>query len=266
MPAECQIGGCGVLAVGRCHACSQAFCATHQAREGQTRFVDFCSACQTQGREAETRAAEEKRRRFLDMISARESRPFPRLVAGAVLASTSYPAQAVPWELYDPRFVYAPRLDSGLCERLARDFIEEAQLRGVQPERQVRARQTESRGRFYRRTLWKDIYSDGWLLRSGSSWTRGGKSDGFLDAIVWIDGAVTVPFHDNCAADFGKGRCSRWQRCSASTRHRSLIDEAPKSQARRIANASLGRMPTTSLRLPISRLIRSSGLVERSLG
>jgi len=36
-------------------------------------------------------------------------------------------------------------------------------------------------------------------------------------------------------------------------------------QQRRIALASLGKIPMTSARRPISRLSRSSGLVERSL-
>jgi hypothetical protein len=35
--------------------------------------------------------------------------------------------------------------------------------------------------------------------------------------------------------------------------------------ARRIREASLGKMPTTSVRRPISRLTRSSVFVERSL-
>ena len=35
--------------------------------------------------------------------------------------------------------------------------------------------------------------------------------------------------------------------------------------ASRISERSLGKMPTTSVRRPISRLTRSSGLVERSL-
>ena len=49
-PAVCEHslrkgGNCGVPAIGRCATCELAFCATHQAREAFTKFVDQCSAC-----------------------------------------------------------------------------------------------------------------------------------------------------------------------------------------------------------------------------
>lgn len=54
MPAECEVGGCGVLAIGRCTTCSSAFCGTHQARESTgTKYVDLCSACRAASRAAE---------------------------------------------------------------------------------------------------------------------------------------------------------------------------------------------------------------------
>lgn len=47
MPAECEIDGCGVLAVGRCLTCNSGFCATHQGRtnSGNTKYTDCCSRC-----------------------------------------------------------------------------------------------------------------------------------------------------------------------------------------------------------------------------
>ena len=46
MPAVCEIGGCGVPAIGRCASCDLAFCATHQGRDSiRTKYIDFCSAC-----------------------------------------------------------------------------------------------------------------------------------------------------------------------------------------------------------------------------
>lgn len=202
MPPECAIGECGVLAVGRCQSCDQAFCPTHQAREGRTKFVDLCSICQAREREERISATEDRERSFLRMVCACESRPFPRLLAGAALATTFDPPRKVPWELYDRQFVHAPKFDDRLCERLARDFVAEAEVRDVWPERRVRSRQRETKGRIYKRTAWKDIHGDGWLLESGSSWKRGGKTDGLLDAIVWVDGAITSPHHDNCRVNF----------------------------------------------------------------
>lgn len=61
MPAECESsvrsGTCGVLAVGRCSSCGNAFCASHQASSSDTAFPDdpderpralprSCSKCQ----------------------------------------------------------------------------------------------------------------------------------------------------------------------------------------------------------------------------
>ncbi|SFO62222.1 hypothetical protein SAMN05660359_04758 [Geodermatophilus obscurus] len=46
MPAECEkAGGCGVLAVGRCAVCAQAFCASHQGYRGQTQMLNECAPC-----------------------------------------------------------------------------------------------------------------------------------------------------------------------------------------------------------------------------
>jgi hypothetical protein len=44
--ALCNIGGCGVIAFGRCSTCGRAFCTSHQAvaSNGVT-VVDQCSAC-----------------------------------------------------------------------------------------------------------------------------------------------------------------------------------------------------------------------------
>jgi hypothetical protein len=56
---ELEIGGqiCGVQAVGRCTTCGRAFCATHQAWNGQTYYLNQCAPCL-----AKAQADEEKRR------------------------------------------------------------------------------------------------------------------------------------------------------------------------------------------------------------
>src|ERR1700736_4220979 len=50
----CQIGGCGVPAVGKCNACARRFCTTHQVRDKVFKFpasweyigrVARCTAC-----------------------------------------------------------------------------------------------------------------------------------------------------------------------------------------------------------------------------
>jgi len=49
MPADCQIDQCGVVAVGRCHVCSKAFCTTQRALMEYCdiggRYTDLCTAC-----------------------------------------------------------------------------------------------------------------------------------------------------------------------------------------------------------------------------
>ena len=44
-PPGCEIGGCGVQAIGRCHTCGHPFCASHQAILAGRRVVDGCSLC-----------------------------------------------------------------------------------------------------------------------------------------------------------------------------------------------------------------------------
>lgn len=44
-PAVCEIDECGVLAIGRCATCKRAFCASHQARVGYTRYDNQCAPC-----------------------------------------------------------------------------------------------------------------------------------------------------------------------------------------------------------------------------
>lgn len=58
MPAECEIDACGVLAIGRCIDCSNAFCGSHQGiivASGSpthgTRMVDLCRNCHARRQE-----------------------------------------------------------------------------------------------------------------------------------------------------------------------------------------------------------------------
>jgi hypothetical protein len=77
-----------------------------------------------------------------------------------VLSGTFDRPQKIPWRLYDPQFLYEPSFNEVLCERLSRDFISEAELRGVPPEMLARSSNKEVKGRLYRRTIWKDIHSE----------------------------------------------------------------------------------------------------------
>lgn len=194
MAADCQIDSCGVLAIGRCQVCNRAFCGSHQARGRETRFVDFCSACQTREQDEKVAAAAADRQRFLDLVRACESQPFPRLLAGAVLRQAVDPPQATPWCLYDPKFAaFAPGyFDGELCERLANDFVAEAGRRDVRPERRVRSERAVTKGLFLPRKRWEKIYDEGWLIPKGSGMPSGGKSDGYFNAVIWTDADVST--------------------------------------------------------------------------
>lgn len=67
MAADCQVllptgDPCRVMAIGRCFACGNAFCSTHQARDvGGPRYIDWCTYCQQQKKVAETQAKELER-------------------------------------------------------------------------------------------------------------------------------------------------------------------------------------------------------------
>lgn len=45
MPAVCEVGACGVLAVGRCVQCSEAFCGSHQGRSILDVYINLCGPC-----------------------------------------------------------------------------------------------------------------------------------------------------------------------------------------------------------------------------
>jgi serine/threonine protein kinase len=79
--AICQIDSCGVLAVGRCATCKRTFCTSHQARSGQTRYIDQCAPCLAQAQvdeekriqevEAKLKADEAEARKYIQSGSAR---------------------------------------------------------------------------------------------------------------------------------------------------------------------------------------------------
>lgn len=80
MPAECEVGGCGVLAIGRCTTCNLAFCGTHQARESTgTKYVDQCGPCL-----GSQRAAEAQTERDQATVASELPGLFPRVVEAMV--------------------------------------------------------------------------------------------------------------------------------------------------------------------------------------
>lgn len=89
-PVGCEVYRCGVTAIGRCAACSQAFCMSHQAWNGvATR--DLCAECahtatavalaERQRREAEIAADGAKRK---EVTEARLSDALSRLAGAEV--------------------------------------------------------------------------------------------------------------------------------------------------------------------------------------
>lgn len=74
----CQIGDCGVPAIGLCISCSRRFCRTHQAQHAMRAYL--CGACLAQERErvqSEQPSAKQEYRRKLERIGD----PLERLVA-----------------------------------------------------------------------------------------------------------------------------------------------------------------------------------------
>lgn len=64
---------CGVLAVGRCATCSQAFCASHQGRYGGTVFFDQCATCRGRVEQADRDQEAHFRQSFFTDGSARRT-------------------------------------------------------------------------------------------------------------------------------------------------------------------------------------------------
>lgn len=66
VPAVCEINRCGVIAIGRCETCGQAFCGSHQSVHVEHQFgipirtpLNRCVSCQR----TMDRATEERRRK-----------------------------------------------------------------------------------------------------------------------------------------------------------------------------------------------------------
>lgn len=85
MAAECELGGCGVLAIGRCNRCGHAFCESHRAFDERGRYlVDQCVTC----REL---AVEERQRKLTGSSSGKVTVTSPELLPShrAAAARTS---------------------------------------------------------------------------------------------------------------------------------------------------------------------------------
>jgi len=54
--AVCEVGGCGVLAVGRCGPCGRAMCTSHRAMLGREPVLDRCVECHRVGAHAHARS------------------------------------------------------------------------------------------------------------------------------------------------------------------------------------------------------------------
>jgi hypothetical protein len=85
--AVCGIDSCGVLAVGRCHRCGRAFCATHQRITSVMTYTNLCDPCgkshQAQKDNAWSQAfnAAEEERRAKPRADAAHLDKLPRMTA-----------------------------------------------------------------------------------------------------------------------------------------------------------------------------------------
>lgn len=60
MAAVCELDNCGVLTIGRCGTCRQAYCQSHVAYISRGPIVNLCASCQCEEEEARERAKEAK--------------------------------------------------------------------------------------------------------------------------------------------------------------------------------------------------------------
>lgn len=92
MSADCEVDGCGVVALGRCRACGKAFCKSHQGRyERGATYVDWCIRCL----EADGRSKGD--RRFIvddpdDVERREEAKRFMYRDAAALLLERNVPS------------------------------------------------------------------------------------------------------------------------------------------------------------------------------
>lgn len=94
MSADCEINNCGVLAVGRCHDCNQAFCTTHRALATDlihNHYTDLCSQCLKQQKTDKAAAAalqvaekEHEEQRRVETLASLKAAGNPRLQARSV--------------------------------------------------------------------------------------------------------------------------------------------------------------------------------------
>lgn len=86
MAATCEIGGCGVVAIGRCRSCGRAFCGSHQAEYDGPFGVrlgasDLCRECVTAAARRKAELAESERDREISENNRLTASLLPRFLA-----------------------------------------------------------------------------------------------------------------------------------------------------------------------------------------
>jgi hypothetical protein len=85
-PISCEVGACGVMAMGRCDSCGHAFCSTHQARDFKTIFSALCNQCHANRIAEEGRTKYEAHLKRVAQVVELSVDPIDRLIRALTLA------------------------------------------------------------------------------------------------------------------------------------------------------------------------------------
>jgi hypothetical protein len=205
----CEIDCCGVTAIGRCHECRRAFCATHRAIEGfpgnQRIFSDWCTSCQD-GR-ATASAAEDAAREQRLVASAKEIETVADPIERTIRAFTLSAGYDDPgWRrdaILQP--IWGMGLGQGVAaqyctapwvsENVASYFARRARERGVATDVSVQMKRWSKSIVSRKYSFEVTPLSNGWRFPLGSTADRYGGKDGFnrehhFGAVIMEDGRL----------------------------------------------------------------------------
>lgn len=186
---ECEVEGCGVLAVGLCHRCKRGFCQSHQARIGSPvkKFVDLCMPCrmaeeaETSQRVANTKAANEA---LLTSIPA----PFARACAAFALYGQSPEATASLCQIW-PTYEYGKT--PWKPDEVATWFASEAVKAGLPLDGSFQGWSWRKRP-FRQGNMEEDNPREGWVFLDGSTKSGPGENSGRCAAYVFPNGEYAL--------------------------------------------------------------------------
>lgn len=264
MAATCEIGGCGVAAIGRCTDCAKAFCGSHQASSlsgafgDEQRYADLCRTCLDRRQVSAREAVERRNAEIVSRLQAIHD-PIEKLVTAMTFASQSYNWRS--YELIVPAFPEywagkRPQLfvdhdgffqykvkdvgDSSLAFptsqrpwdsiRVAQWFAARALKAGIQPSDEMKV--TQSRFTMFGRVRTSEAPAKrGWRLPGGSTAIGKHWADSYykIDAFVFADGVLWL----------GEDKADYDRRQVVPSTERHAINESGLASIGRLLNIDL---------------------------